>query len=314
MRAPRSGQTYYYVVAAVGSGGESVPSNEVSVTLRPSAPTGVTATAGDGQVALSWNAASGATSYAVDRSEVAGGPYTTVASPTATGYTDPGLTNGTTYYYVVRALNSGGTSVASAEVSGTPTVSTRTFVFVDGFETGNLSKWTTFGGLTVQSALAHTGTWAAQADTTNGATYAKKQLTATYTDGYLRAYVYLTSYTSQVNLLRYRTSSDGSLGYLFVTTAGKLALRNDVGAVTTTSATNFTSGAWHAVELRVRINGASSSTEVWLDGTRVNDLSLTNQNWGVIPIGKVQIGEVQAGRTYKVAFDDVAFDTLPVGQ
>ncbi len=84
-----SGQTYYYVVAAVGSGGESVPSNEVSVTLRPSAPTGVTATAGDGQVALSWNAASGATSYAVDRAEVAGGPYTTVASPTATGYTDP---------------------------------------------------------------------------------------------------------------------------------------------------------------------------------------------------------------------------------
>ncbi len=187
-------------------------------------------------------------------------------------------------------------------------------MFSDGFETGDLSKWTTSGGLTLQSSLTHTGSWAAQGSTTNGATYAKKLLATTYTSGYLRAYVYLAAgYSSQVNLLRYRTAADGSLGYLFVTTSGKLALRNDVGAVTTTSATGFSSASWHALELRVIVNGASSTSEVWLDGTRINDLSLTAQNWGSTPIGKVQIGEVQTGRTYTVTFDDVAFDPLPIG-
>ena len=96
-----------------------------------------------------------------------------------------------------------------------------------------------------------------RARTTNGATYAKKLLATTYTSGYFRAYVYLAAgYSSQVNLLRYRTAADGSLGYLFVTTSGKLALRNDVGAVTTTSATGFSSASWHALELRVIVNGS----------------------------------------------------------
>ena len=308
-----SGQTYYYVVTAVKAGMESSPSNQASAVLRPAAPSSLTATAGDGQVALAWNGASGATSYLVDRSTDAGGPYTTIATQAGTGYTDSGLANGTTYYYVVRASNSGGTSAASGEVSGTPTVSSHTAVFSDGFESGNLSNWTTFGGLTVQSALVHAGTWAAQGNTTNGATYAKKQLPATYSDGSLRAYVYLTSYASQVNLLRYRTSTDGSLGYVFVNTAGKLSLRNDVGAVTTTSATTFTTGTWHSLELRVIVNGSSSSSEVWLDGSRIDDLSLVNQNWGPTPIGKIQIGEVQSSRTYNVAFDDVGFDTQHIG-
>lgn len=52
---------------------------------------------------------------------------------------------------------------------------------------------------------------------------------------------------------------------------------------------------------------------MWLDGAKVDDLSLTNQNWGVAPIGRIQIGEVQSGRTYNVAFDDVVFDPQRIG-
>ena len=69
---------------------------------------------------MSWNASSGATSYNVKRSTVSGGPYTTVGSPTGTTFTNTGLTNGTTYFYVVSAVNVSGQSGNSAQVSATP--------------------------------------------------------------------------------------------------------------------------------------------------------------------------------------------------
>ena len=69
---------------------------------------------------LSWTASSGAASYNVKRSTTSGGPYTTIASPTTTSYTDTGLTNGTTYYYVVSAVNAAGESANSTQASATP--------------------------------------------------------------------------------------------------------------------------------------------------------------------------------------------------
>jgi Glycoside hydrolase family 44 len=124
--AVTGGTKYYYVVTAVNAGGESGNSNEASATptvAPPAAPTGPSATAGDKQVALTWNASTGAASYNVKRSTTHGGPYTTVNSPTGTSYTDVGLTDGTKYYYVVSALNAGGESANSGEVSATPAAS-----------------------------------------------------------------------------------------------------------------------------------------------------------------------------------------------
>src|SRR6185436_11583289 len=86
----------------------------------PAAPTGLSATAGNTQVALSWTASSGATSYNVKRSTVNGSGYATVSSPTSTSYTNTGLVNGTTYYYVVTAVNGFGESANSSQVSATP--------------------------------------------------------------------------------------------------------------------------------------------------------------------------------------------------
>ncbi len=55
---------------------------------------------------LNWNAAPGAASYTVKRAEVNGGPYTPVATGvTGSTFTDTGLTNGTTGYYVINAVN-----------------------------------------------------------------------------------------------------------------------------------------------------------------------------------------------------------------
>ncbi|MFQ5523737.1 MAG: S8 family serine peptidase [Acidimicrobiia bacterium] len=92
-------------------------------TTAPAAPTGLIATAGDTQVDLDWadNAEADLASYNVYRSETSSGSYGYVATTTASAFTDTGLTNGTTYYYVVTAVDtSGNESVYSTEASATP--------------------------------------------------------------------------------------------------------------------------------------------------------------------------------------------------
>jgi len=86
----------------------------------PSAPTGLSGVADNGQAALTWLATSNATSYNVKRSLANGGPYSGLASVTATNVTDTGLTNGVTYYYVVSALNPAGESANSAPLALLP--------------------------------------------------------------------------------------------------------------------------------------------------------------------------------------------------
>ena len=118
-----NGTTYYYVVSAVNSAGESNNSSQVNATPQapsPSPPTGLAATPGSGQVALAWNPSSGATSYRVKRATVSGGTYAIIATPTSPSYADTSVTNGTTYYYVVSAVNSAGESNNSSEVNATP--------------------------------------------------------------------------------------------------------------------------------------------------------------------------------------------------
>ena len=124
-----NGTTYYYVVSALSAGSESANSAQASATpavplTPPAAPTSLQATAGSAQVSLSWTASATATSYHVKRSTTSGGPYTQVAAPATTSDTDTGLTNGTTYYYVVSALNAAGESPNSTQVSAQPATAT----------------------------------------------------------------------------------------------------------------------------------------------------------------------------------------------
>ncbi len=88
--------------------------------VPPAPPTGLSATPGNMQASLSWGASSGATSYNVKRATTGGGPYATIASVASTNFTNMGLTNGVTYFFVVSAVNSAGESVNSAQVSVTP--------------------------------------------------------------------------------------------------------------------------------------------------------------------------------------------------
>jgi len=97
--------------------------NWVYLTTPPTAPTGLTAQAGAGQVALQWNPDFGCTNYFVQRSTTSGGPYTVIASvigTTNSNFEDTAVVNGTTYYYVVAAANTFGQGPNSGQVSATP--------------------------------------------------------------------------------------------------------------------------------------------------------------------------------------------------
>jgi len=59
-------------------------------------------------------------SYNLKRSGTSGGPYSTIVSGPATGFADTGLSDGTTYYYIVTAVNAEGESAASAQASAIP--------------------------------------------------------------------------------------------------------------------------------------------------------------------------------------------------
>jgi fibronectin type 3 domain-containing protein len=115
-----NGVIYYFVVSALNTNGQSANSGEVNAMPQvplPAIPTGLTATAGNGQVVLNWNAASGATGYNLKRAIVSGGPYAIIAEPPLPGWTDLIVTNNTTYFYVVSSVNGAGQSANSAEVS-----------------------------------------------------------------------------------------------------------------------------------------------------------------------------------------------------
>jgi fibronectin type 3 domain-containing protein len=120
-----NGTAFYYVVTAVNAAGQSGNSNQATATpmaaaTAPVPPLSLTATGGNQQVTLAWTASTGATTYNVKRAATNGGPYTTVASPAGTSYTDTTVTNGTTYYYVVTAVSASGESANSNQASATP--------------------------------------------------------------------------------------------------------------------------------------------------------------------------------------------------
>ncbi|HSH01002.1 MAG TPA: alpha-amylase family glycosyl hydrolase [Anaerolineae bacterium] len=119
-----------HTVAADGTLTVNVPGQSGVVlvldSILPVAPTAVTdlaVTAERSQeLDLAWSAATGATSYDLYRSLVSGGGYQWVANVAGTSYTDTGLTNAQTYYYVVVSRDdaTGLASAYSNEAWGTP--------------------------------------------------------------------------------------------------------------------------------------------------------------------------------------------------
>jgi chitodextrinase len=302
---------YRYSVVAVDAAGNRstaalVNGTTAPDTTPPTAPTGlaaagVTAT----QVPLRWVAATddvGVTGYRVYRNGLLLGTSAT------TSYTDLTVSAATSYTYTVSALDAAGNE--SPQSSPPLTVTTPAaggqVLFSDGFETGNMSKWTLVNGVAAQQALVFSGLWGARMTSTTGATYAYGTLAAPATDvTYSLQFNIASQGANNINLLRLRNPSNGSLGAVYVTGSDLLSLRNDSASVSTTSTVVVSQGAWHTLRVHFVVGGVTASLEeVWLDGVKVDALTRTD-TLGTTPIGTVQLGESSTARTYDVAYDDV---------
>jgi len=134
----------------------SITASPIAATV-PGAPTGLTATAGTGQVSLSWTPPANTggeniTKYNVYRG-TSSGSETLLSSGGCSGLgavtscTDSGLTAGTTYYYKVTAVNGIGEGPQSNEASATPAGAgcpSSQLLGNQGFENGasNTAPWT----------------------------------------------------------------------------------------------------------------------------------------------------------------------------
>jgi len=305
-----SGAEYQFVT----TGGKTTDSGSIPCRggsadrTPPSQPQNLTATAvSRTQVQLSWDASTdnvGVTGYDIYRDG------TLLASiPPPAGYLDESVQPGTPYSYDVVARDAAGnTSLASDTASVTTPADTT--LFSDGFETGDMSQWTTSTGISVQSQLVNDGSHAAEAVSTGAPAYAYEQLAQTWPSLYYSTRFYVASKgSSSVYLLRFRTATKAAIAALYVSSTGRLGMRNDVTGTTATSPVPVSSGAWHTLEFYASINGTSGQTSVWLDGLQVGELTGT-QSLGTTPIGYLQLGDTSAGKTFDVAFDDVHADPL----
>ena len=135
----------------VGGGGGGGPD-----VTPPADPTGLSATGGDAVVDLAWSANGEAdlAGYRVYRSTTPGAGYVEISGGgllTGLSLMDTAVTNGTTYFYVVRAEDtSGNVSGDSNEASATPSApggpGTPEVLFSDGFESDSLDGWQTQNG------------------------------------------------------------------------------------------------------------------------------------------------------------------------
>jgi hypothetical protein len=122
---PHSGQSYAPIQYAEGVLAFLDMNEAPYVDTVPGVPLGLVALAGNGQIALIWNAPinngnSSITGYHVFRSDRVDGPYALLAHAAGTNYTDGAISNGQTYWYKVTAINAIGDGSDSAVVGATP--------------------------------------------------------------------------------------------------------------------------------------------------------------------------------------------------
>jgi outer membrane protein assembly factor BamB len=298
----------YLLLAGVSGGLTAYVPASSGDTQPPSTPSGLTAsTPSTTEVDLQWAGANdntGVTGYRIFRN---GGLIATIGAQTS--YADTTAVAGQTYAYSVAALDAAGnTSPSSQPTTVTLPTSTNGPIFFDGFESGNLSNWTSATNIVVQTQVVDSGSYAARATSSGaGATSAYKALTNSVADLYYRLrFRVISQGANSVDLLRVMSGAT-SIATVYLTSSDALALKDIVTNKATVSTTNVSKGVWHDVEIEVMPNGGSGKVNVWLDGAQVGALSGTG-SWGTADPDRVLFGNRASSRSYDIAFDNITVD------
>jgi hypothetical protein len=277
---------------------------DVTPPTIPGTPTG--SSSSPGSIDLTWAASTDdqATSivYRVYRDGGAT-PVGTVtsASTTTVSFADTGLAAESTHTYAVDAGDGVNWSAASTPSSPITVMQAPGPVFLDGFDSG-LSLWSGAMGLTVDaSSFPPTGTApSVRAQVMNQRASASHDLGASYPALCMSEAVNLSSISgSAVALLKLRTSTNQSVGRVFVNPARFLFVRADITGTTLSSGVALPAG-WNTVRL-CGVTGASGSWTLWLNGTQIGSWSANN---GTSPISRIQIGD-EAAKTVTFNLDNV---------
>jgi fibronectin type 3 domain-containing protein len=212
--------------------------------LPPSEPASPIATPSLGQAALSWTASAGATGYHVKRASSPGGPYVTLGSTNNTSYVDTTAVNGSTYYYVITAFNTGGESGDSVAVSA---VIPYGLPFAENFEALSMSSLNEQHGWSAVDVMVQTNTvktGAKAASITSGTGYLQHTFAGDDTNVWTDFVLQPVFFESAPNF----SDSAGTVNFYF-NTNGHPVVYNNTTPVELTTVT-VTTGAWTRVTIK----------------------------------------------------------------
>ena len=186
-----NGTSYNVQIKAVNAQGDGTATGSTAATpgIAPGAPTITGITAGNGQLSVAFNAPASNGGYAISNYQYStngGTSYTAVApSQTTSPIIITGLTNGTTYTVLIKAVNSIGAGTASNSLSGTPALvndlCSGAIALTPGAAAtaGTLVGATTTSGVTFTSGAGKTDVWYSFTPTCSGT----HSISVTYSTG-----------------------------------------------------------------------------------------------------------------------------------
>jgi hypothetical protein len=277
--------------------GEHVTPDVLPPTV-PGQPTGTSPAVGT--VALTWAESTDESppiTYRIYRD----GGGTPVGESTTASFTDLGLDPGSTHTYTVDAVDTEGNT--SAQSAPSAPIQVESAIFVDGFSTGDLSRWTSATRFTIDGGIGNPSPPSALGSAAAQTAFLLKDLGASYGNVCLSFRVNVATRTGSMVLTRWRTAGNGAIARLLLNNSGILQVKSDVSGITFSSGVALGSG-WHKLELCGTV-GTSGAWNLYRDGTRI----VTNwvANTGTASIQRIELGSPVAG-TWTANFDDVRVD------
>ncbi len=181
-------------------------------------------------------------------------------------------------------------------------------LFSDGFDSGDLSAWSSSANFALQSTSVHSGSWAGRARSSGAASHVGRTFGAE-PEVWSTVWFRVQARASAVWLTSLRKSTGGAILLVGINKNGLLIARNNVTKVTYKSTVAVSGGGWHRVDVHLKV-GSGARFDVSLDSTPVAVLSRTN-GLGTTPITQIKVGDTSVGRSFDVAFDDISVSSDP---